>query len=67
MRTGYWHGSDAVILSGNRNDGYTILVGGGYSDAEIRRVKRLLREGNPLGEYEDYIVFTDADEWNEQQ
>lgn len=67
MRTGYWHGSDAVILSGNRNDGYTILVGSGYSDAEIRLVMRLLREGSPLGEYEDNIVFTEADEWNEQQ
>lgn len=67
MRTGYWHGSDAVILSGNNREGYTVLIGCGYSDEQIRRVQRLLRDDRPLGEYEDSVVFASADEWKEQQ
>lgn len=65
-RTCYWHGNDAVILQGNKKDGYTILVGS-YSEKEIEKVKKLVREDRPLGEYDDYVVFAEPEEFREQQ
>lgn len=65
LRTGYWHGEDAFILQGNRNDGYTILVGG-HTEEEARKVQNLVKKDAPLGEYEDSVIWADPTEWKEQ-
>lgn len=65
LKSGYWHGEDAWILDGNKNDGYTILVGG-HDEAEAKKVRALVKRDAPLGDYEDFVVYADPDEWKEQ-
>lgn len=65
LKSGYWHGDDAWILDGSKKDGYTILVGG-YNEQDAKKVQRLLKQEKPLGDYEDYVVFAEPDEWKEQ-
>ena len=65
LKTGYWHGENAWILNGNKKDGYAILVGG-YDEAEAKKVQRLVNADKPLGDYEDFVIFADPDEWKEQ-
>lgn len=65
MIQGGWHGDDAWILSGNRKEGYTILVGG-HNEEEAKEVRKLVNQDKPLGEYEDFVIFAEPDEWKEQ-
>lgn len=74
MRTGYWHGEDAIILEGNRKDGYTILVGGGYTKEEISLAKKIAKEDRIPEEnselydsLKDSILWVDTESWEEQQ
>ena len=65
LKMGYWHGEDAWILDGNKNDGYMILIGG-YDETEAKKVKALVKRDAPLGKYGDYVIYADPDEWKEQ-
>lgn len=66
FKTGYWHGEDATILMSDR-DGKAILVGSGYSLEELNEVYKMVKEDKPLGEWEDYVLYVDNEEWREQQ
>lgn len=67
LKSGYWHGNDAWIISGNKTDGYAILVGV-FTEEEATEVKTLLENEDPqVEEYNDYIVYAEHDEWEEQQ
>ena len=65
LRSGCWYGEDAWILNGNRNEGYTILVGG-HSLLQALYAQHLVEFGLPLRDFEDYVVFAEPDEWKEQ-
>lgn len=79
VRIGYWHGNDATILSGNRKEGYAILIGSGYTEEEIKFAK-WVSEGNLPNEeemedaefmekydnYKEMIVYADTEEWRYQ-
>lgn len=66
LREADWHGDRAWVIDGNRRDGYTLLVGG-HSLLEALRVAWRNRSGLPLGDYEDFVVFADPEEFQEQQ
>lgn len=65
LDSGYWHGNDAWVLY-NDGSNVTILIGG-HSLSEALKVKKLVDNCQPLGNYLDYVVFTDIEEWLEQQ
>ena len=65
LRSGYWHGEDAWILEGSAREGYNILVGG-HTSEEANAVLLRLKEDKSIGDYDDYVVFAEPDEWKEQ-
>lgn len=72
IRTCDWYGESAVILRGNRKDGYTLLVGGGYTEEEIRYARKIADGWIPDeddGRYDAYnnaIVYADPEDWKFQ-
>lgn len=65
LQSGYWHGEDAWVLFDDGTS-LTILVGG-HTLEEALSVKEMVDNDIDLGEYDDYVVWTDAEEWLEQQ
>lgn len=65
LDSGYWHGDDAWILD-EQGDTLVVLVGG-YSEKEALRIKKLIDADKDLGEDDDYVLFIDREEWEEQQ
>ena len=65
LDSGAWHGNDAWVLY---DDGHelTVLIGG-HTFEEALRVKELSDNDWDTSEYDDYLVWTDAEEWVEQQ
>lgn len=65
LNSGSWHGNDAWVLY---DDGHelTILIGD-YTEKEALKVKNMLDKDEDLGKYNDFIVWTDAEEWVKQQ
>ena len=65
LDSGYWYGDDAWVLY---DDGYELVIlVGGYTLEEALSVKEMADNDIDLGEYDDYVVWTDAEEWIEQQ
>lgn len=65
LESGYWHGSDAWILDEYDND--LVILVGGYSEKEALKIKKLVDAGKDLGDDDDYVLFIDREEWEEQQ
>ena len=65
LDSGAWHGNDAWVLYDDGKNLY-ILVGG-YRLEEALEVKGLSDNDFDTSEYNDYLVWTDAEEWVEQQ
>ena len=65
LDSGYWHGDDAWILD-EQGDTLVVLVGG-YSEKEALKIKKLIDADKDLGEDDDYVLFIDREEWEEQQ
>lgn len=66
IATGYWHGEDCYVLSRDHGTPDCILVGG-HTEEEALKVRKLIKEDKPLGQYEDFVVcITDPSEWREQ-
>lgn len=65
LKSGYWHGSDAWILWSDNED--MVILVGGYSESEAKKAKYLVDRDKDLGKYSDDIVYTNTDEWEEQQ
>ena len=65
LDSGYWHGDDAWILD-EQGDTLVVLVGG-YSEKEALKIKKLVDADKDLGEDDDYVLFIDREEWEEQQ
>lgn len=65
LESGYWHGDDAWILD-KQGDSLVVLVGG-YSEKEALKIKKLVDANKDLGDDDDYVIFIDQDEWDEQQ
>ena len=61
---GYWHGEDAWVLL--KFAGERVLLVGGHTEEEAQKVRSLLKKDQPLGDYEDYVVYADREEWKEQ-
>lgn len=65
LDSGAWHGNDAWVLYDDGKNLY-ILVGG-HTFEEALRVKELSDNDWDTSEYDDYLVWTDAEEWVKQQ
>lgn len=61
LRRCYWHGGDAWILGGNKRDGYCLLIGG-HTLLDALMAKELVDYDQPLGAFEDFIVFAEYEE-----
>lgn len=65
LDSGYWHGEDAWVLS---DDGSEMLILiGGHTLEEALEAKEYVDADNEGSEYANYIVWTDAEGWLEQQ
>jgi hypothetical protein len=65
LDSGYWHGEDAWVLS---DDGSEMLILiGGHTLEEALEAKEYVDADDEGSEYAEYIVWTDAEEWLEQQ
>lgn len=64
LDSGAWHGSDAWVLEDNGNE-MTILVGGHSLEVALEVKERLDSDCPSL--YDADIVWTDAEEWSQQQ
>lgn len=64
LDSGYWHGDDAWVLSDE--DGEMVILVGGHTLEEAIEAKEQI-DNDRESEYDDYIVWTDAEEWLEQQ
>ena len=64
LDSGYWHGDDAWVLFDNGSE-MVILVGGHTLEEAIEAKEA--SDNNLDSEYDDYIVWTDSEEWLEQQ
>jgi hypothetical protein len=65
LDSGYWHGEDAWVLSDDGSE-MLILIGGHTLD-EALEAKEYVDSDDEGSEYADYIVWTDTEEWLEQQ
>ena len=65
LDSGAWHGNDAWVLYDDGKNLY-ILVGD-YRLEEALEVKELSDNDFDTSEYDDYLVWTDAEEWVKQQ
>ena len=65
LKSGYWHGDDAWILDEYDTD--LVILVGGYSEKEALKIKKLVDADKDLGEDDDYVLFIDREEWEEQQ
>lgn len=64
LDSGSWHGEDAWVLFDDGHD-LTVLVGG-HTLEEALEVKERVDADMP-SDYDDFVVWTDAEEWIEQQ
>jgi hypothetical protein len=64
LDSGSWHGEDAWVLSEDGSE-MLILVGGHTLEEAIEAKEQLDNEWE--SDYDDYIVWTDSEEWLEQQ
>ena len=64
LDSGIWHGDDAWVLFDNGSE-MVILVGGHTLEEAIEAKEA--SDNNLDSEYDDYIVWTDSEEWLEQQ
>ena len=65
LDSGNWNGYDAWVLF---DDGtYLTILVGGHSLEEALKVKELTDNDRDTSEYDDYLVWSDSDEWIEQQ
>ena len=65
LDSGAWHGNDAWVLY---DDGHELIIlVGGHTEKEALEVKELVDADKDLGEYDDFVVWTDAEEWVKQQ
>lgn len=64
LDSGYWHGEDAWVLSDDGSE-MVILVGGHTLEQAIEAKEAT--DNDWESEYDDYIVWTDSEEWLEQQ
>lgn len=65
LDSGYYHGEDAWVLSDDGSE-MSILVGD-YTLEEALEAKEYFDSDDMGSEYADDIVWTDAEEWLEQQ
>lgn len=65
LESGYWHGDDAWILD-KKGDSLVVLVGG-YSEKDALKIKKLVDANKDLGNDDDYVLFIDQEDWDEQQ
>jgi hypothetical protein len=64
LDSGYWHGEDAWVLSDDGSE-LAVLVGGHTLEEAIEAKEQI--DNDWESEYDDYIVWTDSEEWLEQQ
>jgi hypothetical protein len=64
LDSGYWHGEDAWVLSDDGSE-MAVLVGGHTLEEAIEAKEQI--DNDWESEYDDYIVWTDSEEWLEQQ
>lgn len=64
LDSGSWHGDDAWVLSDDGGE-LVILVGGHTLEEAIEAKEQI--DNDWESEYDDYIVWTDSEEWLEQQ
>jgi hypothetical protein len=64
LDSGYWHGEDAWVLSDDGSE-LAVLVGGHTLEEAIEAKEQI--DNYLESEYDDYIVWTDSEEWLEQQ
>ena len=65
LDSGSWHGEDAWVLF---DDGHELVILiGGHTLEEALSVKELVDEDWDTSEYDNVLVWTDAEEWLEQQ
>ena len=64
LDSGYWHGEDAWVLSDD--DSEMVVLVGGHTLEEAIEAKEAM-DNDWESEYDDYIVWTDAEGWLEQQ
>lgn len=65
LDSGYWYGDDAWVLYDD--GGELVILVGGYTLEQAIKVKEMTDDDIDLGEYNDYVVWTDKEEWIEQQ
>jgi hypothetical protein len=65
LDSGSWHGDSAWILDEYDTD--LVILVGGYSEKEALKIKKLVAAGKDLGQDDDYVLFVDREEWEEQQ
>lgn len=65
LDSGSWHGDSAWILDEYDTD--LVILVGGYSEKEALKIKKLVAAGKDLGNDDDYVLFVDREEWEEQQ
>ena len=64
LDSGYWHGDDAWVLFDDGSE-MVILVGGHTLEEAIEAKEQI--DNDWESEYDDYVVWTDGEEWLEQQ
>ena len=64
LDSGYWHGDDAWVLSDDGSE--MVILFGGYTLEEAIEAKEQI-DNDWESEYDDCIVWTDSEEWIEQQ
>lgn len=64
LDSGYWHGDDAWVLSDDGSE-MVVLVGGHSLEEAIEAKEQL--DNDWESDYDDYLVWTDSEEWLEQQ
>ena len=64
LDSGYWHGDDAWVLFDDGSE-MVVLVGGHTLEEAIEAKEQLDNELE--SDYDDYLVWTDSEEWLEQQ
>lgn len=65
LDSGVWDGNDAVILQVDEQQ--MVILVGGYALNEALQVKGLLDNDLDLGDYDDNVVWTNTNEWAEEQ
>ena len=65
LDSGSWHGESAWIL--DEYDTNLVILVGGYSEKDALKIKKLVDAGKDLGNDDDYVLFIDREEWEQQQ